>query len=116
MLNIDEREILFDDSEPCRHFGCKAHITHPCEGCGRIAARGIKYKNIFADVLGYNQKLGYRRITLKREGFQDLRLRDKKGYWEILEYTDRYGSERWAKVDQTKYDVEAHIKLYGVTT
>ena len=22
--------------EPCIHRGCKNHITHPCEGCGRF--------------------------------------------------------------------------------
>jgi hypothetical protein len=22
--------------EPCNHPGCLHHITHPCEGCGRI--------------------------------------------------------------------------------
>ena len=20
---------------PCKHPGCKSHVTHPCEGCGR---------------------------------------------------------------------------------
>ena len=23
--------------EPCGHRGCLSHVTHPCEGCGRIA-------------------------------------------------------------------------------
>jgi hypothetical protein len=23
--------------EPCGHPGCLSHISHPCEGCGRIA-------------------------------------------------------------------------------
>lgn len=27
------------DGEPCSHPGCAHHITHPCEGCGRIGAR-----------------------------------------------------------------------------
>lgn len=108
-------EILFQDGEPCHHFGCRAHISHPCEGCGRIAARGIKYKNPFLDdVVGYNQKLGYRKIKLVRDGFQTLMIRDKLGYWQILEYTDRYGHERWSnKVDTAKFNVEEHIKLYG---
>lgn len=22
---------------PCKHPGCLHHVTHPCEGCGRIA-------------------------------------------------------------------------------
>lgn len=24
------------DGEPCSHPGCLSHISHPCEGCGRI--------------------------------------------------------------------------------
>jgi len=24
------------DGEPCSHRGCLNHITHPCDGCGRI--------------------------------------------------------------------------------
>ena len=23
--------------EPCDHPGCLSHVTHPCEGCGRVA-------------------------------------------------------------------------------
>jgi len=26
--------------EPCDHRWCLNHISHPCEGCGRIAGRG----------------------------------------------------------------------------
>lgn len=29
----------YKDGEPCDHPGCLHHITHPCEGCGRIAGR-----------------------------------------------------------------------------
>ena len=25
--------------EPCEHPGCLSHVSHPCEGCGRIAGR-----------------------------------------------------------------------------
>ena len=24
---------------PCNHKGCLSHITHPCEGCGRIGGK-----------------------------------------------------------------------------
>lgn len=28
--------MLIEDSfEPCDHPGCKSHVSHPCEGCGR---------------------------------------------------------------------------------
>lgn len=26
---------------PCDHEGCLSHISHPCEGCGRVAGRLI---------------------------------------------------------------------------
>lgn len=30
------------DGGPCGHPGCLQHVSHPCEGCGRIAGHGIK--------------------------------------------------------------------------
>ena len=24
------------DGEPCGHSGCMSHVSHPCEGCGRV--------------------------------------------------------------------------------
>lgn len=27
------------DGEPCSHPGCLRHISHPCEGCGRVGGR-----------------------------------------------------------------------------
>jgi hypothetical protein len=27
------------DGEPCKHPGCLKHVTHPCEGCGRIGGQ-----------------------------------------------------------------------------
>lgn len=27
------------EGEPCHHPGCLSHVTHPCEGCGRVAGR-----------------------------------------------------------------------------
>lgn len=29
------------DGEPCEHPGCLAHISHPCDGCGRVAGRSV---------------------------------------------------------------------------
>jgi len=29
----------YKDGEPRSHPGCLRHITHPCEGCGRIAGK-----------------------------------------------------------------------------
>lgn len=29
----------YKDGEPCEHKGCLNHVTHPCEGCGRVAGQ-----------------------------------------------------------------------------
>ena len=29
----------YKDGEPCNHKGCLQHVSHPCEGCGRIAGQ-----------------------------------------------------------------------------
>ena len=34
-LKIHGRPTL-RDGEPCSHPGCLKHLTHPCEGCGRV--------------------------------------------------------------------------------
>ncbi len=36
-----ETKILWRDGQPCKHKGCLNHLSHPCEGCGRINAQGI---------------------------------------------------------------------------
>jgi hypothetical protein len=36
------QEATYSPGEPCRHPGCLSHVTHPCEGCGRIAGQEIK--------------------------------------------------------------------------
>jgi|GEM_PF-2436455 len=33
------------NGEPCDHSGCRAHVSHPCEGCGRIACRTVYVPN-----------------------------------------------------------------------
>jgi hypothetical protein len=35
------RGIEYADGEPCDHVGCRNHVSHPCENCGRIQAKGI---------------------------------------------------------------------------
>lgn len=29
------------EGEPCTHPGCLKHVTHPCEGCGRVGGRSM---------------------------------------------------------------------------
>jgi hypothetical protein len=45
--------ITFFHKEPCGHFGCLLHISHPCEVCGRVAGEG----DITVNDLEYEQKL-----------------------------------------------------------
>lgn len=40
----ENREILYHDGQPCKHPGCFNHITHRCEGCGRIESKGTILK------------------------------------------------------------------------
>lgn len=35
MLDVKNEPVL-KDGEPCNHPGCLSHVSHPCEGCGRI--------------------------------------------------------------------------------
>lgn len=49
--------MTYKDGEPCKHPGCLNHVTHPCEGCGRIA--GIELESFTC-------------FTCKYEGICDL--------------------------------------------
>jgi hypothetical protein len=35
-LGPDDLHLPLRDGEPCSHPGCLRHLSHPCEGCGRI--------------------------------------------------------------------------------
>lgn len=32
------------DGEPCSHPGCLSHVSHPCEGCGRVGGRSGRHE------------------------------------------------------------------------
>jgi hypothetical protein len=34
---------VYKSGEPCAHFGCRSHVSHPCEGCGRTICDGNVY-------------------------------------------------------------------------
>ena len=36
----DRQLIYYSSGQPCDHPGCASHVSHPCEQCGRVAARG----------------------------------------------------------------------------
>jgi hypothetical protein len=37
---------VIKESEPCDHAGCLSHLSHPCEGCGRISGKGTAVKHV----------------------------------------------------------------------
>lgn len=55
------------------------------------------------------------RYTLKKEGFQDLKLRKMFGQWEMLAYKNHHtGDERWYKLSNFSEEIiQKHIKLYS---
>jgi len=38
-----EKRMNWKPGQPCDHPGCLSHVTHPCEGCGRIAGGMIPF-------------------------------------------------------------------------
>lgn len=40
LIDLIEDVKKLKDGQPCKHSGCLNHISHPCEGCGRIG--GVK--------------------------------------------------------------------------
>jgi len=45
MFDLDKN--ILKDGEPCNHPGCLNHVSHPCEGCGRIAGKIIGENYMF---------------------------------------------------------------------
>jgi len=43
-IRLDGRRRLLRDGEPCNHTGCLSHLSHPCDGCGRIG--GVRVKQL----------------------------------------------------------------------
>ncbi len=38
---VGDKYKLLPDGVPCDHPGCLHHISHPCEGCGRIGGKRV---------------------------------------------------------------------------
>ena len=41
MQTFDDYTKDLPDGVPCKHPGCLHHVSHPCEGCGRVAGRRL---------------------------------------------------------------------------
>ena len=51
------------DGEPCSHVGCLSHISHPCEGCGRVG--GIRSDEYYRGRYGWFDNYWADKITPK---------------------------------------------------
>lgn len=56
--------------EPCNHPGCLSHVTHPCEGCGRIAGRNSEYVGLSLGAAWELQEKGL--VPITRETLTEL--------------------------------------------
>jgi len=64
-------QIKYNDGQPCNHKGCLSHISHPCEGCGRIGGKGIVYLVDVGDITLFDSK-GEPLWKVKKENYFDL--------------------------------------------
>ena len=74
------------DGEPCDHPGCLSHISHPCEGCGRIAG------NIEMTQRYYNRSVEPRifiKILDPQPGYMDIAKRLLAGEITVDQFTLR---------------------------
>lgn len=41
-MGIDYADVVtFGNFVPCPNPGCRSHVTHACEMCGRVACQGV---------------------------------------------------------------------------
>lgn len=71
--------IKYNDGQPCEHRGCLSHISHPCEGCGRISGKGVAYYN---DLLEENLDI------IRGKRMTDLESKVFHGWTDILHTID----------------------------
>ncbi len=68
------------DGEPCEHRLCLSHISHPCEGCGRIGGIPLpsiwrKYLENLHEIIGASgELLGAETIREREEAKLNLRI------------------------------------------
>jgi hypothetical protein len=56
--------------EPCAHPGCLSHVTHPCEGCGRIGGQDSAYIGLSLGAAWELQEKGL--VPITRETLAEL--------------------------------------------
>lgn len=56
------------------------------------------------------------RIVLGKAGYNNIIIRRNGNGYELLEYTDHYGGERWTKLPQSNDVIEKQIEQLGINT
>jgi len=90
------RQPIYKPWQPCRHLGCLSHITHPCEGCGRIGGQyppgSPPYNKDLADKLieQYNETAFGREIAFRGLDYIEV-------YDEDDDYVGRFSDEKFIK-------------------
>lgn len=75
--------------EPCNHTGCLSHLSHPCEGCGRIAGgrmSGNKKVAVYTAIFD-----GYDKIRNPLYATMDGSV----DYWMLTEPSNDWKSDVW---------------------
>lgn len=62
--------VAYRIGEPCAHPGCLSHISHPCEGCGRIGGYPPEYVGLSLGTAYELQQKGL--IAIPKAALDDL--------------------------------------------
>lgn len=73
-----------EDGVACSHPGCLSHVSHPCEGCGRIQGMDIATMAVI-DYVNWRNERSLRRI-LPKEFFFGPTPHHEKPQWFVKAY------------------------------
>lgn len=73
---IRAKGLSLADGVPCDHVGCLHHVTHECEGCGRIAGR-------YPDWSTYMRDAWKLVMEMVNDGWCVALLFDDDGHWSL---------------------------------
>jgi hypothetical protein len=72
--------VKLEDGKPCHHPWCLQHVTHPCEGCGRINGKTTmvnRAKDLIDNIIKCkNNNMNQSGICSQCESVADLFLMD----------------------------------------
>jgi hypothetical protein len=85
------------DGEPCGHPGCLFHVSHPCEGCGRVAGK-ISLGGRF---MGLNYlEMAETIVELKQSGLNDWEREFLENVLERYNDSDQLSEKQCDKIEE----------------